>query len=217
MGVPLYVVCHFSLFAFNILSLSLISLDFITISWCVLHCFFFPTWISLLPGLGWLFPFPCLEIFQLLSLPIFYQTTSLLYSSRTPIMWMLVDLMLSQGLLGNLHFIFPVFCSAALISTVLSFTSFIHSSALLILLLIPYSVLFISVCLFFSSCRSLVNISYILSSVFLRSWLIITIIILNYFSGMMSTFNSFRCFSGVLSCLFIWDITLCFSIMIYFL
>ena len=62
-------------------------------------------------------------------------------------MWMLVNLMLSQGLLGNLHIIFPVFCSSALIFTILSFTSFIHSSALLILLLIPSSVLFISVCL----------------------------------------------------------------------
>ena len=124
---------------------------------------------------------------------------------------MLVNLMLSQGLLGNLHIIFPVFCSSALIFTILSFTSFIHSSALLILLLIPSSVLFISVCLSFSSYRSLVNISYILSNVFLRSWLIITIILnfFFFFSGRLSIFNSFSCFSVVLSCSFIWNTLFC--------
>jgi len=57
----------------------------------------------------------------------------------------------------------------------------ICSSVLVILLWIPSSVLFISVCLFFSSPRSLVNISCIFSILFLRSWIIFTIIILNFF------------------------------------
>ena len=79
------------------------------------------------------------------------------------------------------------------------------------------SVLFISVCLFFSSSRSLVNISCIISILFLRSWIIFTIIILNSFSGRLSISTSFSCFSGVLSYPFIWDRTTCFFILINFL
>ena len=45
---------------------------------------------------------------------------------------------------------FSIFCSVTVISTILSSRSLIHSSASLILLLILSSVLFISVCLFFS-------------------------------------------------------------------
>ena len=63
--------------------------------------------------------------------------------------------------------------------------SFIHASASIILLWIPSSVLFIFVCLFFSSCGSLVNISWIFSIfasiLFLRSWVIFTIIVLHSF------------------------------------
>ena len=40
---------------------------------------------------------------------------------------------------------------------------------------------------------------------FLRSWIIFTIIILNSFSGRLPIYNSFGCFSGVLSYPFIWD------------
>ena len=50
------------------------------------------------------------------------------------------------------------------------------------------SVLFISVCLFFSLTRLLVNISCFFSIVFLRSWIILTIIILNSFSGTLLLF-----------------------------
>ena len=59
----------------------------------------------------------------------------------------------------------------------------ICSYASVILPLIPSSVLFISVCLFFSSFRSLVNVFCIFSVLFLRSWIIFTNIILNSFSG----------------------------------
>ena len=73
--------------------------------------------------------------------------------------------------------------------------SFVCSSSSVILLLIPSSVLFISVSLFFSS-RSLVNISYIFSILFPKSWIIFTIIILNYFPGMLPISTSFSGFFG---------------------
>ena len=70
-------------------------------------------------------------------------------------MWMLMHLMLSQRSLRLSSFLFilyPIFCSEAVISTILSSMSFTHASASVILLWIPVSVLFISLCLFFSSC-----------------------------------------------------------------
>ena len=69
-------------------------------------------------------------------------------SSGTPIMRMLVHLMLSQRsprLSPFIFICFSIFCSVAVISTILSFRSLIHSSASAILL-IPSSVLFLSVC-----------------------------------------------------------------------
>ncbi|CAN0482803.1 unnamed protein product [Rangifer tarandus platyrhynchus] len=71
----------------------------------------------------------------------------------------------------------------------------------------PPSMLFLSGCLFLSSSRSLVNISCIFSTVFPRSWIIFTIIILNSFSGTLPVSTSFSSFPGILSCAFIWDIT----------
>ena len=53
--------------------------------------------------------------------------------------------------------------------------------------------MFISICLFFSS-RSLVNFSCISSILFLRSWIIFTIIILNSFSGRLPISTSFSFF-----------------------
>ena len=50
--------------------------------------------------------------------------------------------------------------------------------------------------LFFSFFGSLVNISCIFSILFLRSWIIFTIIILNSFSGSLPIPTSFSCFSG---------------------
>ena len=107
----------------------------------------------------------------------------------------LTVLMLSQRSprLSSFLFIpFSLFCSATVNSTILSSVSLIYSSASGILLLIPSSiffmsiiVLFISVFLFFNSSRSLLNISCIFlifaSILFLRSWILFTIIILNSF------------------------------------
>ena len=53
MGVPLYAICHFSLLAFNILSLSLTFVSLITM--CVSHCVpsgIYPAWDSALSGLA---------------------------------------------------------------------------------------------------------------------------------------------------------------------
>ena len=81
-------------------------------------------------------------------------------------MQMLVHLMLSQRSLGLASFLlilFSTFCSTAVIFTILSYRSLIHFSVSVILLLIPSSVLFISVHLFFSSSGCLLNISCIFS------------------------------------------------------
>ena len=110
-----------------------------------------------------------------------------------------------------LFILFSLFYSTAVISTIISSRSHFHSSASVILLLIPGSVFFIlvvvlliSVCLFFSSSRSLLNTSYIFSIcasiLFLRSWIIFTIIVLKSFSGRLPIFSSFSCSCRFLSC-----------------
>ena len=69
-------------------------------------------------------------------------------SFGTLIIWILVQLMLSQRSLrlsSVLFILFPLFCSLAVISTILSSSSLIHSSASVILLLIPSSIFFISI------------------------------------------------------------------------
>ena len=82
---------------------------------------------------------------------------------------MLVRLILSQGSLrlsSVLFILFTLFCSSAVISTILSSSSLIHSSASDILLLIPSKVFLISVimlfsvCLFFNSSRFLLILAF---------------------------------------------------------
>ena len=96
MGFPLYVICCFSIAAFNILSLCLVFLSLI--SMC-LTCFSLGlscTVLSVPLELYWLFPFPCWENFQLYSLQKFSHALSFSSSSGTPIIWMLVHLILFQ-------------------------------------------------------------------------------------------------------------------------
>ena len=104
-----------------------------------------------------------------------------------------------------------------MISTILSSRSFIHSSASIILLLTPYSILVISFCLFFSSIGFWYTMLAWIFTVFLRCWIIFTIITLNSFSQRLPISTSFSCFSGVLSCPFIYDITFWFFTLINFL
>ena len=131
-------------------------------------------------------------------------------------------LMLSQRSLrlsSSLFILFSIFCPAAVISTILS------SGHLSILLsqLSCYGftpVYYSSACLFFSSYRSLVNISCIIS--IFTSILLEILDHLHYhysefFFWKAAISTSFSCFSGVLFCPFIRDITVCSFMMINFL
>ena len=138
-------------------------------------------------------------------------------SSGTPIMQMFMHLML---------FLRPLRFSSFLFFCILFYGSDLHHSVqviylyfcLIILLWIPSN---ISIYLFFSFSGYFINISCIFlifaSILFPRSWIIFTIIIQNSFSGKLLISASFSCFSGDLSCPFIWDITFCFFILINFL
>ena len=131
-------------------------------------------------------------------------------------------------LLGSFHWFFSIFFPVAVIFTTLSSTSLIHSSASIILLFIPSSVflfsdtvIFILVCLLFKSSGSLLNISYnfsiCVSILFQISCIIITIIILNSFSGKLLIFSSFSWSFVFLSCSFVWKLFLCSIILSTFL
>ena len=62
--------------------------------------------------------------------------------------------------------------------------------------------LFIIVCLLFSSPRSLLTVSYIFSILLPRFWIIFTIITLNSFSGILPISSSFVWTGGFLPCSF---------------
>ena len=142
----------FSPLLYNILSLFLISVSLITLRLGVfLLRFILPgtlctSWIG---RIGWLFLFPYIGKFSMKTIfsNIFLDPFSL-SSSETPIMRMLVHLMLSQRTL-RLTSVFFLFFSYTLFYSsdlhILSSRSLICSSASVILLLIPSSVLFISV------------------------------------------------------------------------
>ena len=83
--------------------------------------------------------------------------------------------------------------------------------------LISFFVLFFIVCLFFSSSRSLFNVSYIFSVLFPRFWIIFTTITLNSFSGRLPISSSFVRSGGFLPCFFICCIFLCLLILLYLL
>ena len=121
----------------------------------------------------------------------------------------------SVRLSSFLFILFSLFRSAAVVSTTLYFSSFIHSSASVFLLVILSSVFinfsYCLICLFFNSYRSLLTITCVIlicaSILFLRSCIIFTIITLNTFSGRLPISTS--CCSGILSFTFLWDIFLC--------
>ena len=127
----------------------------------------------------------------------------LLSVSGTPIIWMLVCLTLSQSSPRLSSFVFNLsylFCSASIISTNLCSTSLIRSSASYILLLLASSEFFISVivfyissCLSFISCISLVSVSCKLSifasSLFPMSCIIFSINSLKTFSWRLRIFS----------------------------
>ena len=132
MRIPLHVICHFSLVAFNNLSLSLIFVSLITVCLGVFLLGF------ILPGTlcaywTWLTDsFPMLgKLSDIISSNIFSGPFSLPLPSGTPIMWMLVHLMLSQRSLRLSYFYsfcflysvlwwwFPPFCPPGHLSVLL--------------------------------------------------------------------------------------------------
>ena len=137
----MYVICHFSLVAFNILSVfNFCQFDYY-VSQCALP-WVYPAWDSLC--FLDLVDYFLSHVWEVFSYYLFkYFLRSFLSSSGTPVMLMLVRLMLSEKslrLFSFLFILFSIFCSVAVISTILSFRSFIRSSASVILLLIPSSV-----------------------------------------------------------------------------
>ena len=105
----------------------------------------YPAWDSLcFLDLGGYFPSHVMEVFNYTLFKYFLGSFCLSSPSWTPVVRMLLCLMLSQRSLrlsSLLFILFYLFCSAAVNSTILSSRSFIHSSASVIVLLIPFSVL----------------------------------------------------------------------------
>ena len=144
MGFPLYVTCCFSLTAFNILSLHLVFVSLI--STCLgLSCFSLDSscvglFVHLgLFHIGKIFNYNLFKKFLILFLLLFFFWDP--YNLNVGVFDTLPEV--SGTILGSFHsFLFiPLFR----ISTVLSSSSLIHSSASNILLLIPSRVFLISV------------------------------------------------------------------------
>ena len=165
MGIPLWVICCFSLSAFNICSLCLIFLICLI---CVLCCFALGLsclGFSRFLDLGGYFLPHFREIFNYYLLKYFSWSFFLSSSSGTPMIQMLGHLTLSWMSLRLSSFLlirFSFFLSDSFISIILSLTSLILSSASVILLLVPSRVFLISVTalfiidwLFFISSRAL--------------------------------------------------------------
>ena len=141
MGMPLCVICCFSLAAFNIFSLCLIFVNLINICLGVFHLGFilFGTlWVSW----SWvIISFPILGKFStIISSSIFSWSLFLSSSSGTPMIRMLGRFTLSQRSLRLSSFLLILssfFLSVSFVSTVLSSTSLILSSASVILWLVP--------------------------------------------------------------------------------
>ena len=74
--------------------------------------------------------------------------------------------------------------------------------------------LFIIVCLLFSSSRSLLIVSCIFSILFPRLWIIFTIITLNSFSGRLPISSSYVWSGGFLPCSFICCVFLCLLVLL---
>ena len=175
----------------------------------------YPAWDSVLMHTLLIISFPMLGKFSsIISSDIFSGPSSPSSPSGTPIMWMLMHLMSSQG--SQAVFIsFHSFSNIVLRQWFSPFYFPVHlnSSASVILLLIPSSVLFISV-------RSLVLLSLWLHFLHLFFSEILDdfhYIILNSLSGRLPISTSFSCFTGDLSCPFIWDKILCLFILVSFL
>ena len=174
----------FSLVAFNILSLSLIFASLIT---CVLGCssLGYPTLGAWWASWTWLtISYPMLGKFSaIISSNIFLDSLPLASPSRTPTVQMLVHLILFQR---SLRLSSSFFQSFSLYSLLWQwFPPFCLPGQLSILMpQLFYYWFFVVYCsaLFFKFSRSLENISYTVSILLLRSWIMFTMFILNSFS-----------------------------------
>ena len=148
MGIPLCVICYFSLAAFNICSLCLIFVNLINMCLGVFllgFLLFGTLWVSW----TWvIISFPILGKFStIISSSIFSWSFFWSSSSGTPMIRMFWCLILSWRSLTLSSFLlihFSFFLSESFISTILSSTSLILSSASVILLLVPSKVFLIS-------------------------------------------------------------------------
>ena len=148
MGIPLCVICCFSLAAFNICSLCLILVNLINMCLGVFHTGF------ILFGTLWvcwtwvIISFPILGKFStIISSSTFSWSVFLSSFSGTPMIRMLGHLIFSWRSLRLSSFLlihFSFFLSDSFISTILSSTSLILSSASVILLFVPSRMFLIS-------------------------------------------------------------------------
>ena len=156
MEFPLYVTCCFSLTAFNNLSLCLIFVNLISMCLSVFLCM----GLYVLLVLDWYFLFYVGKIssynfFKNFLIPFLFLFFWDFYNSDVGAFNIIPEV--SETILSFFFFICStVFCYSTIISTVLSSSSLIHSSASDSLLLIPSRifwisviVLLVSVCLFF--------------------------------------------------------------------
>ena len=151
MGIPLWVICCFSLAAFNIYSLCLIFINLINMCLGV-FCLGFILFVTLCNSWIWVaISFPILGKFStIISSSIFSWPFFLPSSSGTPTIRMLGHLTLSQRSLRLSSFLlilFSFFPSASFISTILSSTCLILSSASVLLVLVPSGVFNLSYCI----------------------------------------------------------------------
>ena len=110
MGVPLYVICHFPLVAFNILSSPFIFISLITMWLSVFLLGFILPGTLCFPDLLDYFLSHVWEVFSYYPFKYFFRSfLSLSSASETPIMQMLLHLMLSQRSLRLSSFLFILF------------------------------------------------------------------------------------------------------------
>ena len=207
MGIPLCVICCFSLAAFNMFSFYL-TFDSLINMCCGMFLLGFFLYGTLCASWTWLtISIPILGMFStIVSSNIFWVPFYFSSSSETVhnSFHSFIFFLLSSRYFH--YFIFqvtyPFFC--------LSFLLLIPSREFLI----SFFVLFIFVCLLFSSSRFLLNVSCHFSILFPRLWIIFTIIILNSFSGRLPISSSFVRPGGFLPCSFICCVFLCLLILL---
>ena len=184
MRVPFCAICCFSLFIFVFTSGSLVTLCLsVVLLGFVLPGTLCTSWAWLTVSFPTLGKFPAIISSHIFSGPFFLSSPS-----GTHIMWILVHLMFSQRSRRLSSFYPPPFFFQYSVSQQ-CFPPFCltgHSSVLLPQLFCYWFLLMCCSSLFFSSSRSLVNISCIFSILFLRSWVVFTIVIWISFSGRLS-------------------------------